>query len=389
MYATLTDLLFDLFGINIPLPIQTFGFFMALSFAAAYYTTMLELKRKEMNGLIHAFNQQVTLNKPITWTDIASSVVFGALIGYKLVYMFMNYKVMSQNPQAFILSLDGSWLGLLLGAGVAFYFKYNEQQATKQKQITVTQVQVHPYQLMSNVVGIAALAGLLGAKLFHNLENLDEFFADPMGALFSFSGLTFYGGLIVATYAVLSYTSRNHIPSLHMIDAAAPGLILAYGIGRIGCHLSGDGDWGIAATLPKPEILSAFPDWFWSFSYPHNVINEGIPIPGCDGNHCFQLAAAVYPTPLYESVLAIFIFIVLWVLRKHISVPGMLFSVYLILNGTERFFIEQIRVNSTYHIFGKQITQAELIASALILIGIAGIFITRNFNKNRYASTHS
>lgn len=196
---------------------------------------------------------------------------------------------------------------------------------------------------------------------------------DPIDALLSFSGLTFYGGLIVAAIAVLYYTNKNNIPALHMIDAAAPGLMLAYGIGRIGCQLSGDGDWGIVNLAPKPEWMSFLPDWMWAFTYPHNVINEGVPIPSCEGAHCFVLPQPVFPTPFYEVVMAFVLFGVLWSIRKRIAIPGMLFSLYLVMNGVERFFIEKIRVNSTYDILGKQVTQAELISTILIIAGLSGI----------------
>jgi prolipoprotein diacylglyceryltransferase len=189
----------------------------------------------------------------------------------------------------------------------------------------------------------------------------------------SFSGLTFYGGLIVAAVAVLFYTHKQKIPSIHMIDAAAPGLMLSYGIGRIGCHLSGDGDWGIVSTNTKPNWLEFLPDWVWSFKYPHNVLNEGIPIPGCDGRFCNELPQGVFPTPFYEVIMAIGIFFLLWGIRKKITTAGVLFCIYLIFNGTERFLIEKIRVNSTYKIGQLAITQAEIISSCMILIGFVGI----------------
>jgi prolipoprotein diacylglyceryltransferase len=224
---------------------------------------------------------------------------------------------------------------------------------------------------MGNVVAIAAIAGLLGAKIFHNLENINELMADPVGALFSFSGLTFYGGLIVAAFSVLYYTSRHNIPNLVMMDAAAPALMLAYAIGRVGCHLSGDGDWGIDNLAPKPEWLAFMPDWFWAYNYPHNVINQGVPIAGCEGNHCYVLPNPVFPTPLYEALICMALFGLLWLLKTQFSIPGTLFFFYLILNGIERFLIEKIRINTTYQIGGNQVTQAEIISMAFIITGLA------------------
>ena len=373
MYATISDLLKDIFGFYLPLPIQTFGFFMALSFGGAYYTTNSELKRKESMGLLKSFQKKITINQPITQSDYIINCILGGLIGFKLVEMVFDYASLIQNPQEFILSTKGNIFGLLAGAGLAFYYKKKEADEIKGKEQKEVLVTTHPYQLMGNIVAIAAIAGILGAKIFHNLENLDDFSHDPIGALFSFSGLTFYGGLIVAAFAVLRYTTKNTVPPIHMIDAAAPGLMLAYGMGRVGCQMAGDGDWGINNLAPKPNWMNALPDWMWSFRYPHNVVSDGIPISGCIGSHCNMLEYPVFPTPFYESVVCIALFFVLWLLRKKITVPGLLFCVYLMLNGIERFLIEKIRINTTYTIFGNHITQAEIISTLLFLAGFTGM----------------
>lgn len=381
MYPTISDLLKDLLGLNIPLPIQTFGFFMGLSFLGAYWATSSELKRKEDLGLLRSSQKTIILHKRPGTQEYLIQIIFGMLIGYKLLDMILNYTQLLDDTQGFILSGRGNPIGAIIGGAIAYYFVKKEDDKAKQHTPTEQVVTVHPYQLMGNILLIAAVAGLLGAKVFHNLENLDEFSKDPIGALLSFSGLTFYGGLIVAAFAVLRYTGKNGIPALHMIDAAAPGLILAYGIGRIGCQLSGDGDWGIVNLAPKPEWMAALPDWMWSFTYPHNVISEGIPIEGCVGKHCYALPQPVFPTPFYEVLMSLAIFGILWSMRKKITTPGMLFCIYLIFNGAERFLIEKIRVNTTYTIFGKHITQAELISSLLFIIGVvATIYL---FNKQK------
>jgi prolipoprotein diacylglyceryl transferase len=382
MYATISDLLKDLFGFPYPLPIQTFGFFMAISFACAYIATSAELKRKEALGLLSVVRRKVTVNKPVSLSDYVVNTLIGAIIGYKVLEMFLDYPSLIQNPQEFILSAKGSLSGFVIGGGISFYYKWKEAQSVKGKEPKEITETVHPHQFMGNILGIAAVAGLLGAKIFHNLENLDEFARDPVGSLFSFSGLTFYGGLIVATVAILYYTGRQGIPHLHMMDAAAPALMLAYGIGRIGCQMSGDGDWGIVNLAAQPSWMSFLPGWMWSFRYPHNVIGEGVPIPGCTGSHCSQLEFPVFPTPFYESVMAVLLFLFLWAIRKKITTPGLLFSIYLVVNGIERFFIEKIRVNTTYSLFGHHITQAEIISSLLFLVGLGGIFyLLRRTNR--------
>ena len=151
--------------------------------------------------------------------------------------------------------------------------------------------------------------------------------------------------------------------------------------GRVGCHTSGDGDWGIVNEAPKPDWMSFLPDWTWTFSYPHNVINEGIPIPGCEGSHCSMLDPGVFPTPFYESLMCLGLFLVLWTIRKKMGYPGVLFCVYLIFNGIERFSIEKIRVNAVYQMFGTEITQAEIISVCLVIVGIVGILIFRKMGK--------
>lgn len=381
MYATLSDLLLDLFGLNLPLPIQTFGMMMAISFVAAYYATSSELKRLEANGMLSPVKVKRKVNEPVTAVDFATSVIISAFLGFKLLEMVLDYDALVANPQKFLLSSKGSWFGAFAGGAYGYYMRKKEADALKGKQPGFKEETVRPYELMGNIVAIAAVGGILGAKVFHNLENLDELMADPIGSLISFSGLTFYGGLIVAAVGILYYTGKHGIPAWRMCDAAAPGLFLAYGIGRLGCHLSGDGDWGIDNLMPKPEMLSVLPDWMWSFRYPHNVLGEGIPIPGCEGAHCAQLANPVFPTPFYEAIASILLAGVLWLLRKRIQTAGNLFLIYLVLNGIERFMIEKIRVNTTYNIFGNAITQAELISFTFILVG-AGLLLQR-YSKSK------
>ena len=369
MYPTISHLIEDLFGVYIPLPIQTFGFWVAMAFIAAAYVIKLELERKEKQGLISSLKVDKIIGKKLSSTEIIISIITGFFIGFKIVEAVLFYDDLVADPQSFILSARGNFFGGLVFAFLSYYQKNKEnkkQLLAKPKKIEKT---IHPFELVGNITLIAAVSGIIGAKIFHNLENLDDFMADPIGQLISFSGLTFYGGLICGAASVIWYCKKYKLNVIHLMDSTAPALMIAYGIGRIGCQMSGDGDWGIVNLAPKPEWLSMFPDWVWSYNFPNNVINAGVYIEGCTGRFCSVLPEPVWPTSLYETIMCLILFSILWMIRKKINVGGLIFGIYLIMNGVERFFIEKIRVNTEYNILGG-ITQAEIISFCLIITGI-------------------
>jgi phosphatidylglycerol:prolipoprotein diacylglycerol transferase len=384
MYPTISHLLNDLFGINIPLPIQTFGFWVAIAFVAASYVVTKELKRKENEGHLNPTTSKVIIGKKLTITEIFSSLITGFFIGFKLIEAVFHYADLVANPQDFILSTRGNCLGGIFIAAISVYLKWTANQKTKLDTPKEIEKTVHPYELVGNMTMIAAVSGIIGAKVFHNLENMGAFLADPIGQLMAFSGLTFYGGLISGAASVIWYTKKYKINTLHLIDATGPALMLAYGVGRIGCQLSGDGDWGVNNLASKPDWMSFLPDWMWSYNFPHNVIHSGIPMEDCGAKfwepYCYQLANPVWPTAFYEVVMCLLIFSFLWAIRKRIRIPGMLFCIYLAMNGIERFCIEKIRVNTEYNILGG-ITQAEIISFCLVLIGLLGCLILYKNNK--------
>lgn len=286
MYPRLSDVFRDVFGVEFPIPIYSFGAMVATAILVGVWCAGRELDRKYANGEVG---------------------------------------------------------GVRIGRG--------QGQST---------TEASPSVLMGTIAIIAAVAGIAGAKLFTILGNPGRFLLDPGGVLFSTGGLTFYGGLLVAAGAIIWYLRRQNLSVPPVADAAAPGLMLAYGIGRIGCHLAGDGDWGIPADLAaKPDWL---PMWLWAETYPNAII--GPP------------EQPVYPTSIYEAVAAALLFGVLWAVRKHPYQAGWLFSLYLVLNGVERFLIEKIRVNPEYDLFGIMATQAEIISVLLILGGFVGLYTT-------------
>lgn len=382
MYPTISHLIEDLFGIHIPLPIQTFGLWVAIAFLAASYIIKIELGRKEKEGKLSIIKIKKIVGAKLSVFEIISSLFFGFLVGFKLIHAILNYTDLVNDPQSFILSLDGNLYGGVIFALLNLLPKlYNNNKDRLDKPKTIEK-EIHPYELTGNITIIAAFSGIIGAKIFHNLENLKDFLADPIGQLMAFSGLTFYGGLIFGAISVLLYCRKYKINTLHLLDSSAPALMIAYGIGRIGCQMSGDGDWGVVNKLQKPDWLGIFPDWVWSYDFPHNVVNRGIEMTGCVDtfwhNYCKVLQYPVWPTALYEVIMCTILFSILWILRKRIKIAGLLFCIYLIMNGIERFFIEKIRVNPP--IIG-DITQAEIISFFLILSGL--VFFYYLVRKNR------
>jgi phosphatidylglycerol---prolipoprotein diacylglyceryl transferase len=263
--------------------------------------------------------------------------------------------------------------------------------------------------------------------LFDNFEHWDEFMKDPIGKLFSVSGLTFYGGLILASIAICFYGYRKGIKLSHLVDAAGPTLMIAYAVGRIGCQVSGDGDWGIPNSAYKIDAMgnlslansgdfektlqnnstyflegkvmdtatgkknyvtdriytsldqvphknvkgvSFLPMWLFAYSYPQNVNNDGIRMPDINEDHFNVLPTPVFPTPLYETIVCTLLFLFLWVIRKKIKTPFVMFGIYLVLNGIERFIIENVRVNIQYSVGGSSLSQAQEIALMLIGAGV-------------------
>lgn len=336
--------------------IKTFGFFVAMGFLAAAYILTKELRRMETSGFLLPRFLPLRKAKKFLSKEKAKSA---------------NYDKMA----------------------------------------------VFPHQRVGEIVILALIGGFVGAKIFNALEAWKVFLKDPIKMIISGSGLTFYGGLIMAAVLIFYYCRRHKIAVSHFSDAIAPALMFSYAIGRLGCHFSGDGDWGIYnsgyATLPNGSVtevpLAAFsssltsassyfttqfdslsqvphlyapapsglPTWLFAMSFPHNVNNEGILIQNCIGDYCYMLPVPVFPTSFYEAVICTLLFCMLWLMRKKLTYPMHLFGVYLILNGAERFMIEKIKVNYKYDWGFIHPTQSEIISILLIITGISIILFYR------------
>lgn len=370
MYPNLYYAFKDLMGVDWPFLrfFNTFGFFVALAFGAAATSLSYELRRKSKQGLFRPEETTILVGKPASLQDILFNFLLGFLLGFKLLALFLLDKDQIVDPPSFIFSGEGNFpLGLLLGLFFAI-MKWREKEKQKLEKPEKRIIRIWPEDRVGDITLLALVFGLAGAKLFDIFENWSDFLKRPSDYLFSPAGLTMYGGLICAAIAIGVYARRHKIGFLNLSDAIAPGLMLAYGIGRLGCQFSGDGDWGVVSDLStKPFLL---PDWAWSYTYPHNVIEAGIPIPGCEGPYCNALPAGVYPTALYEAVGSILLAFVLFYLKNQIKVSGILFSIYLIFNGLERFTIEKIRVNNQMNLLGFNPTQAEVISILLFAAGL-------------------
>ncbi|MDP4219880.1 MAG: prolipoprotein diacylglyceryl transferase [Bacteroidota bacterium] len=230
---------------------------------------------------------------------------------------------------------------------------------------------------------IALIGGVAGSKLFSIFEDWSAFMHDPVRTVFSASGLTFYGGFIVAALGILIYLRRKKLSFLAFADMIAPVVLLAYGIGRIGCQLAGDGDYGIPTKLPwgayyshgtaKPtyvleDYFKRYPDDRIVWKYDSlKAIPAGIDAMGQSFNK-FDEETPCHPTPVYETIVAVLCFVILWSKRKaYEAETGKLFGLTIFFMGAERFLVEFLRINPLY----ASLSMAQWISIGLVLAGSA------------------
>jgi len=435
MYPNLYYVFKDWFGVEWkPLSfLNTFGLMVAMGFVASAIAISSELKRKEKQGLLFPREEFISVGEPASFLDLFINFFTGFVFGFKLVGLLFN-KPENMNPQEYIFSSEGNLIaGLALGtllAGLKWWEKKKHQLKVPEQR----PVRIWPHDRVGDIVIISLIAGIVGAKLFDNLENWSDFVKHPIDRIFSAGGLTFYGGLILATIALGVYAKRKGIKIIHLADAIAPAMLLAYAVGRIGCQVAGDGDWGIynsayitgadgkaveatpaeynarltrystyflqgvvtdsgannaiivtdrtsssLAAVPNKAVRapSFLPTWMVAYSYPQNVNKDGIRIYTLPDEHNRALPVPVFPTPFYEIVASALLFLIVWSVRKRIKVAGTITGIYFILNGAERFLIEKIRVNNHFSFMGLRFSQAEMIATLLVIAGIVIITIVQ------------
>ncbi len=379
MYPTVGHLLSDLLGTRVVLPLPTFGLLVLTSLIVATLWVKRELKRAYLRGWFKDREQILKGPERFPFHEVLISAIVGFLIFWKLVYVMMHPDEFMMAPDKVIFSSVGAVDAGLLGAVIFGVWsawrtwRFYDEWRGKERVIRVA-----PHEEVVDLLVWAIIPGLILAKVFHALEYPQEFIEDPAGMLFSTGGFTFYGGVLGGALGVIIFARRRGWNIWRLGDIIGQAILLGYAIGRVGCHLAGDGDWGIVNSGSKPGWLSWIPDWLWAFTYPHNVIMEGVPIPGCEGLYCYQLPEPVYPAPLYESIMSLIAFGAIQlvkpaVYRKFRS--GILLALSMILMGVERFLIEFIRVNPRYELFGIEATQAQIISVLLVLGGLLIIYL--------------
>ena len=207
-------------------------------------------------------------------------------------------------------------------------------------------------ELAGTIIIAAMIGGIVGSKIYFLIENPSLLKEDFFGSVFSGAGLVWYGGLLGGLLAVTWWIKKKGIPFLLVADLLAPLLLLGQGMGRIGCFLAGDGCYGPPSDVP------------WAMAFPNGVI---------------PTMQRVHPTPLYDAILLISLFFVMWFIRKKAFKPGTLFGIFGMFMGTERFFTEFFRTNPR-DIFG-MLTQAQFFSIVLFICGLGLIIYVNKIKK--------
>ncbi len=248
----------------------------------------------------------------------------------------------------------------------------------------------HDSALANTITVLAVIFGIAGAKILYLLEDWNAFVLDPLGMAFSAGGLTWYGGFLLALLAVSIYVRKKKVPFLRVWDGLGVALILAYGVGRVGCHLSGDGDYGTPTRLPwgtiyaqgtaKPAMMLG--DYFrqnpderaaWQYDSLRTIIAGKDRLGHLYSR--FDEVTPLHPTPIYELLLGIAGYLGLVAFRRRTLPDGMVFMVYLILASVFRFSIEFLRLQPKMML---GLSEAQLFSILLCCAGIVGVLLLRS-----------
>ncbi len=230
-----------------------------------------------------------------------------------------------------------------------------------------------------DMVFMAVIGGIVGAKVYYVFLNWPRLMSDPMGLIFARGGLVWYGGFLLATALVVWEIRRQKLPLRQMADACAPAIALAYAVGRVGCFLVGD-DWGrptgswVGIRFPQgapPTRVDIIEREFGITVDPALVEEYGQIVP-------------VHPTQLYEVGMSTLIFFVLWRIRRNDHAPGWLFMFWLVLAGFERFLVEFVRAKDDR--FLGALTLAQVISLGIVAVGVLGMARTRAKSPQRSAA---
>ena len=217
----------------------------------------------------------------------------------------------------------------------------------------------------SSIVITAAVLGIVGSRIYAILDDLPTYLADPKTMIFSGSGFVFYGGMIGGILGAYLVSRWYRISFAITMDMCGPALAIGQAIGRMGCQLSGDGDWGLPSTLP------------WAMSYPNAIVGWNSETVLKLDEH-YRLVSGyfpgvrVHPAPVYETLLYLGVFAILWSMRKR-APAGHLIYWYLVLGGAARFIVEFVRINPRVF-YG--LSEAQLIALAMMVLGALGLAMT-------------
>ncbi len=327
-----------------PFTIYSYGLMLATGFMVGSYFLTLELRRRNLN-------RNVTRSFFVTmrWMVITLTalLVFTALLEFGSGIFSQLSQLAGRNPLVLLI--------LAVFVAVGAYIMAQAKRTRHRSEI----------DLATAVVLISLVYGVFGTKILFLFENFGSFLQRPFDMLISTSGLSFFGGPVLVVIVLAIMLKKEKVKFLAVADSAAPSLLIAYGIGRLGCHFAGDGCYGFPTTLPwgtdyshgvvpPSQALSHFPEIVKEFP---NGIPDTLPL---------------HPTPAYEFLICALLFLVLWWIRKSIRIDGRVFMLYLVFAGTERFAVEFLRLNPRVML---GLSGFQVFAFLMIVTGIIGWFL--------------